>query len=115
AMTVDPADECTFWYTNEYYSTSGGNWQTRIGSFKFPACAPQPNVSIAKLALGSNLQAGSPITFVLSIANLGSGPAMNVMVTDVLPVEVVTPSVTSSIVITQVAGPPYVWNVAPLT
>jgi hypothetical protein len=38
AMTVDPVDDCTFWYTNEYYITSGSNWQTRIGSFKFPSC-----------------------------------------------------------------------------
>ncbi len=40
AMTVDPVDDCTFWYTNEYYVTTGGNWQTRIGSFKFPSCTP---------------------------------------------------------------------------
>ncbi len=38
AMTVDPVDDCTFWYTQEYYITSGSNWQTRIGSFKFPSC-----------------------------------------------------------------------------
>jgi concanavalin A-like lectin/glucanase superfamily protein/Big-like domain-containing protein len=37
AMTVDP-DGCTFWYTNEYYETTGLNWQTRIGSFKFAQC-----------------------------------------------------------------------------
>lgn len=41
AMTVDPSDDCTFWYTNEYYTTSGGDWNTRIGSFKFSAC-PRP-------------------------------------------------------------------------
>ena len=35
-----------FWYTNEYYETQAqgsnqpGNWQTRIGSFKFPSCVP---------------------------------------------------------------------------
>jgi hypothetical protein len=40
AMSVDPTDDCTFWYTNEYYSaTSERNWQTRIGSFKLPQCA----------------------------------------------------------------------------
>jgi hypothetical protein len=39
AMSVDPADDCTFWYTNEYYDTSGTAWRTRIGSFKFPTCA----------------------------------------------------------------------------
>jgi hypothetical protein len=38
AMTVDPVDDCTFWYTTEYYSTNSSNWQTRIGSFKFPSC-----------------------------------------------------------------------------
>jgi hypothetical protein len=38
AMTVDPVDDCTFWYTNEYYTSSGGDWNTRIGSFKFAAC-----------------------------------------------------------------------------
>jgi len=37
AMTIDP-DGCTFWYTTEYYLTSGGNWQTRIGSFKYSSC-----------------------------------------------------------------------------
>ncbi|MGB8648205.1 MAG: hypothetical protein WCF84_23410 [Anaerolineae bacterium] len=38
AMTVDPNDDCTFWYTNEYYKTTGSNWQTRIGSFQYPQC-----------------------------------------------------------------------------
>ena len=42
AMTVDPVDDCTFWYTNEYYETTGNDWQTRIGSFKFPSCNPPP-------------------------------------------------------------------------
>ena len=39
AMTLDP-DGCTFWMTTEYYITTGGNWQTRIGSFAFPSCVP---------------------------------------------------------------------------
>jgi hypothetical protein len=39
AMTVDPVDDCTFWYTNEYLKSSGTfNWSTRIASFKFPGC-----------------------------------------------------------------------------
>ena len=38
AMTVDPVDDCTFWYTTEYYTANGSNWQTRIGSFRFPSC-----------------------------------------------------------------------------
>jgi hypothetical protein len=42
-LTVDPVDDCTFYYTNEYYqTTSQFNWRTRIGYFKFAECtAPQ--------------------------------------------------------------------------
>jgi hypothetical protein len=38
SMSVDPVDDCTFWFTTEYYETTGNNWQTRIGSFKYPGC-----------------------------------------------------------------------------
>ncbi len=39
AMTVDPVDDCTFWYTSEYLQNTGSfNWNTRIASFKFPGC-----------------------------------------------------------------------------
>jgi hypothetical protein len=38
-LTIDPTDDCTFWYTTEYYAaTSSFNWRTRIGSFKFATC-----------------------------------------------------------------------------
>ncbi|MBI5876649.1 MAG: hypothetical protein HZB53_03285 [Chloroflexi bacterium] len=41
AMTIDPTDNCTFWYTNEYFASGDTvNWRTRIGSFKFAACVP---------------------------------------------------------------------------
>src|SRR6266542_1986624 len=44
AMSVDPVDDCTFWYTQEYYSTTSSfNWRTRIGNFKFTQCtSPTP-------------------------------------------------------------------------
>jgi len=38
ALQIDPTDDATFWYVNEYYamSTAGGfDWHTRIGKFKF--------------------------------------------------------------------------------
>jgi hypothetical protein len=47
-ITVDPTDDCTFWYTNEYYqTTSSFNWRTRIGSFKFPNCVAGPHGTLA--------------------------------------------------------------------
>src|SRR5947207_2719656 len=40
AMAIDPSDDCTFWYTNEYLSSNGAfNWKTRVASFKLPGCA----------------------------------------------------------------------------
>jgi len=39
SMSVDPQDGCTFWYSQEYYKTTGAfNWSTRIASFKFNSC-----------------------------------------------------------------------------
>jgi hypothetical protein len=54
SLTIDPVDDCTFWYVNEYYEVSGlplplpapplpppgttAPWQTRIASFKLPGC-----------------------------------------------------------------------------
>jgi hypothetical protein len=39
AMTVDPADDCTFWYTQEYSKVTGSfSWNTRIANFKFSGC-----------------------------------------------------------------------------
>ena len=39
SMSIDPSDNCTFWYTNEYIPSNGSfNWRTRLASFKFTAC-----------------------------------------------------------------------------
>jgi hypothetical protein len=39
SMAIDPVDDCTFWYTNEYLKSSGTfNWSTRLGSFKISGC-----------------------------------------------------------------------------
>jgi len=38
-MALDEADDCTFWYTAEYYKvTASFNWSTQLGSLKFPGC-----------------------------------------------------------------------------
>ena len=40
-LTIDPADDCTFWYTQEYLATDTvllGTSRTRIASFEFPGC-----------------------------------------------------------------------------
>jgi hypothetical protein len=39
SMSLDPADDCTMWYTNEYMpATQLLDWATRIFSFRFSGC-----------------------------------------------------------------------------
>jgi hypothetical protein len=39
AMSVDPVDDCTFWYTNEYQPVTGTfDWATRIAAARLPGC-----------------------------------------------------------------------------
>ena len=46
SMSVDPVDQCTFYFTNEYYpTTAGASWHTRVCSFKFPTCG-QPDYAL---------------------------------------------------------------------
>ena len=46
SLNVDPRDDCSFWYVNEYYTAAGqasspAGWQTRIGAFCLPGCKPR--------------------------------------------------------------------------
>ncbi|MEI8084571.1 MAG: hypothetical protein WCI74_22255, partial [Actinomycetes bacterium] len=83
-MSVDPADDCTFWYTQEYLTTTGdAPWRTRIGSFKFPSCVAvlTPVVSAAGSTLtnencspaNSVIDPGELVTVSFTVANVGSG------------------------------------------
>lgn len=39
SMSVDPVDDCTFYYTAQYYATSSlEGWATQIASFRLPSC-----------------------------------------------------------------------------
>ena len=37
-MTLDPVDDCTFWYTAQYQADGVNQWHTAIARFKFSAC-----------------------------------------------------------------------------
>ena len=84
AMTVDPTDDCTFWYTQEYLVTNGTwNWNTRIANFKFPGCANGSYIGFYPGSLSFGVQvvgttsAAQPITLsnyqsvALSISRIG--------------------------------------------
>ena len=43
SMAIDGQDGCTFWYAQEYFGSSGTNWQTRLVKFHFPRCTSYPH------------------------------------------------------------------------
>jgi hypothetical protein len=45
SMNPDPADDCTFWFTNEYFVENGSEWHTRIGSARIPECTSPTGAS----------------------------------------------------------------------
>lgn len=69
-MTVDPNDDATFWYTNEYYAqTSTFNWKTRIGAFNLGTGA-NSGILVWEGALGGQHYSGAYINTFLTNAGL---------------------------------------------
>jgi hypothetical protein len=84
SMSLDPADDCTFWYTNEFLISDGTfNWSTRIISFKFPSCgtisAPAAPTNLAavpgnaQVSLSWTASSGATSYTVLRSTTSGSG------------------------------------------
>ena len=75
SMQVDPLDDCTFWYTNQYQPVNGvANWHTRIVSFKFPSCLvpqtvvfpapPTTSLRVGTVQLHASATSGLPVRYV---------------------------------------------------
>jgi hypothetical protein len=96
AMSVDPAVPGTFWYTNQYYSTtSGANWQTRIASFSIGnafasyataspglICAGKDSVQLKSIAYGGSgtytfSWSSVPAGFTSTLQNPKAAPTQN--------------------------------------
>jgi hypothetical protein len=63
AMQIDPTDDCTFWYVDQYEKTSGTyNWHTGIASFVFSSCSGTPSFTLS----------ASPSSLTISQGNNGT-------------------------------------------
>ena len=73
-VDVDPVDDCTLWFTTMYIGIPGlQNWQTRLGSFKFPSCfAPGYGTVEGTVTDGTGPLAGVHIGVTDSIGGGGS-------------------------------------------
>jgi hypothetical protein len=72
ALQVDPVDDCTFWYTQEYEKTTGSfNWATRIANFKFSNCGSStPDFTISASPSSVTVQQGHSGTSTISTTAL---------------------------------------------
>jgi len=86
SMNVDPADNCTFWYTQEYIGASG-DWRTRIGAFRFPSCF-QADLAVSKSDSPDPVTAGEQLVYTVTVTNHGPDPSVGVRLVDTLPLGV---------------------------
>ena len=82
-MTVDPTDDCTFWFTTEYYKTTGtATWDTQIASVKFPRCAAN-NFTVTLTPPTQNLEQQKTAAFtVTTVASAGTAEAIALNIQD---------------------------------
>jgi hypothetical protein len=73
ALQIDPADDCSFWFTSEYYTstTLTFNWRTRIGKFKFATCTAPAQGTLAGTITACDT--GLPLQFAL--VQVSGGPS----------------------------------------
>ena len=68
SMIIDPKDDCTFWYTNEWLPSNGTfNWKTSIFAVKFPSCTPPSGFALSPAAPTEIVSPGQTITDVITI------------------------------------------------
>jgi hypothetical protein len=73
-LSIDPVDDCTFWYTSEFLKTTGSfNWSTHIGAFRFASCGGTPPPPVADFALSAtpsirSITAGAQTTYSVSLS-----------------------------------------------
>ncbi len=93
AMTVDPEDDCTFWYTQEYYPAgpSQFNWRTRVAQIApFSQCTPQTPSTVAAVSVynvpdHTSINPGAPLGFTVTINSSGNATATGMSFSDTLP------------------------------
>jgi hypothetical protein len=71
SLTVDPVDDCTFWFTSEYIPAVGSfNWRTRIGTFKLSGCN-QPDFTVSGSPASRTVSPGNSASYDIAIAPTG--------------------------------------------
>ncbi len=69
SMSVDPTNDCTFWFTSMYQPTTASlSWMTRIASFKFPSCGKR-RLSIGDRSRSEGDSGTTKFSFTVSLSS----------------------------------------------
>jgi hypothetical protein len=72
SISVDPTDDCTFWYTTEYLKANGTfNWSTRIANFKFAGCNAAPDFALTATPASQSITAGNSTSYTATVTPSG--------------------------------------------
>jgi hypothetical protein len=70
SMNIDPVDDCTFWYVNQWVpTTSSVGWQLRIGAFKFNECGTA-DFTLAVAPTSQEICVGSNADYTVNIGSI---------------------------------------------
>jgi len=70
SLSLDPSDDCTFWYTNEYYLPHNGvAWRTRIDWFQLTGCGIGSTSTSTTVSSNNNPSTyGQSVTFTATVS-----------------------------------------------
>lgn len=71
SMVIDPTDDCTFWYINQYLpTTSTTGYRLRVGAFRFDQCGA-PSFFLQAMPPERTICTGGVATYEISIGAVG--------------------------------------------
>jgi hypothetical protein len=79
SMSIDPVDDCTFWYTDQYLPSTGNfNWQTRLASFQLPGCTtPTRGFTLSASPASGTVTAGASATSTITVTETGAAQSVS--------------------------------------
>lgn len=83
ALRIDPDDDATFWYTNEYYPSNSFfnfNWSTAIASFKVGGSGGTPDFGLSASPASLAVSRGSKVTSTVTVTETGGSSSVNLSV-----------------------------------
>jgi hypothetical protein len=84
SLRIDPSDDTTFWYTNEYYSRNSilfnFNWSTAIGSFTVAASSSQPDFNLFAWPTSLTIKRGQSASTTVTVTATGGSNSVNLSV-----------------------------------